>query len=174
MIRSLTYWIKLEYVSLPQLAQSCPRLTPHTRQRSGCLHRSQLPIPLLLLLLIPMPLDGEEHAGAEHDDLEREEDDREPIPHFGDIQALIELTSVAEQYNRTAARNIRHVDAVEEPERPSLKGPSHRPRLAVHQIHAENYDRGAGDHGERQWFVKQDCCFDGNDGRHEIDQRGCA
>ena len=35
-----------------------------------------------------MPLDGEEHASAEHDDLEREEDDREPIPHVADIQAF--------------------------------------------------------------------------------------
>ena len=49
---------------------------------------SPLSVSLLLLLLIPMPLDGEEHAGAEHDDLEREEDDREPIPHVGDIQAF--------------------------------------------------------------------------------------
>lgn len=44
---------------------------------------------LFFLRLIVMPLDGEEHARAEHEDLERKEDDREPIPHFGYIQALL-------------------------------------------------------------------------------------
>ena len=36
----------------------------------------------LLLPLIVMPLDGEEHARAEHENLECKEDYREPIHHF--------------------------------------------------------------------------------------------
>ncbi|WP_155984490.1 hypothetical protein [Roseomonas gilardii] len=37
---------------------------------------------LFLLPFIVMPLDGEEHARAQHDNLECEEDYRKPIPHL--------------------------------------------------------------------------------------------
>ncbi|MBV8503453.1 MAG: hypothetical protein JO006_17270 [Paucibacter sp.] len=43
---------------------------------------------LLLLFFIVMPLDGEEHARAEHENLERNEDYREPIHHFEYFQAI--------------------------------------------------------------------------------------
>jgi hypothetical protein len=39
-------------------------------------------VSLLLLPLIVMPLDGEEHGRAEHDHLERNEDYRDPIHNF--------------------------------------------------------------------------------------------
>lgn len=42
---------------------------------------------LAFLGLIVMPLDGEEHADAEHDNFERNEYDREPIHHFKYFQA---------------------------------------------------------------------------------------
>ena len=46
-------------------------------------------LPLLLLLLfIVMPLDGEEHARAKHENLERNEDYRDPIHHFEYFQAI--------------------------------------------------------------------------------------
>ena len=40
-----------------------------------------LALPLLLLLFVVVPLDGEEHARAEHENLERNEDYRDPV-HF--------------------------------------------------------------------------------------------
>ncbi|MDM0072576.1 hypothetical protein [Variovorax sp. J31P207] len=43
--------------------------------------------PAILSLLI-VPLDGEEHARAEHEDLERNEDYRDPIHHFEYFQAI--------------------------------------------------------------------------------------
>ena len=42
----------------------------------------------LLLALIVMPLDGEEHAGAEDESLERDEDYRNPIDHFENFQPM--------------------------------------------------------------------------------------
>ena len=41
-----------------------------------------IPLLLLFLSLVVVPLDGEEHASAEHENLERDEDDRDPIHHF--------------------------------------------------------------------------------------------
>jgi hypothetical protein len=41
-----------------------------------------------LLPLIVMPLDGEEHARAEHENLEGKEDYREPIHHFEYFQNI--------------------------------------------------------------------------------------
>jgi hypothetical protein len=35
-----------------------------------------------------MPFDGEEHAGAEHENLERYEDYRDPIDHFEYFQPI--------------------------------------------------------------------------------------
>ena len=43
-------------------------------------------IVLLLLALVVMPLDGEEHARAEDENLERNEDYRDPIDHFENFQ----------------------------------------------------------------------------------------
>ena len=43
---------------------------------------SQALLLFLFLVLVVMPLDGEEHAGAEHDGFERHEDDRYPIHDF--------------------------------------------------------------------------------------------
>nr|WP_295986604.1 hypothetical protein [uncultured Agrobacterium sp.] len=53
---------------------------------------------VVLLRLIMMPFDGEEHARAQHENLEREEDQREqvypiPIRHFEYFQAIICTTS---------------------------------------------------------------------------------
>jgi hypothetical protein len=42
---------------------------------------------LLLLGLIEMPLDGEENASAQHDQLEGNEDDRYPIHGKGQVMA---------------------------------------------------------------------------------------
>jgi len=38
--------------------------------------------------LIVMPLDGKEHARAEHENLERNEDYRDPIHHFEYFQTI--------------------------------------------------------------------------------------
>ena len=43
---------------------------------------SQALLLFLFLVLVVMPLDSEEHAGAEHDGFERHEDDRYPIHDF--------------------------------------------------------------------------------------------
>jgi hypothetical protein len=52
-------------------------------------HRARLRRRLRLLLrFVVMPLDGKEHAYAEHENLERNEDDREPIHHFEYFQAM--------------------------------------------------------------------------------------
>jgi hypothetical protein len=45
-------------------------------------------VSLFLLPLIVMPLDGEEHARAQHENLEQNEDYREPIHHFEYFQAI--------------------------------------------------------------------------------------
>ena len=42
----------------------------------------------ILLRLIVMPLDGEEHARSQHDNLEWKEDHREPVIHFEHLQAM--------------------------------------------------------------------------------------
>jgi hypothetical protein len=42
----------------------------------------------LLLRLVVVPLDGEIHADAQDDDLEREEDVGEPIPHVENSPVL--------------------------------------------------------------------------------------
>ena len=39
-----------------------------------------------------MPLDGEEHASAQHENLERSEDDRDPIHDFEYSQAIGRFT----------------------------------------------------------------------------------
>jgi hypothetical protein len=59
---------------------------------------------LLLFLLIAMPLDGVEHAHAQHENLERKEDDREPVPHIGCLHVLTgALLIVRDLYRKTAA-----------------------------------------------------------------------
>jgi hypothetical protein len=58
-----------------------------------------------------MPLDGEEHARAQDENLERKEDYREPIPHFG-YSRLFTICR-EEHYPKAAAYNISHVDADE-------------------------------------------------------------
>jgi hypothetical protein len=45
-------------------------------------------ISLFLFLLIAMPLDGEEHACAQHENLERKEDYGEPVPNAGRFHAI--------------------------------------------------------------------------------------
>ncbi|MDK4716792.1 hypothetical protein [Rhizobium sp. CNPSo 4039] len=45
-------------------------------------------VSLFLLSLIVMPFDGEEHARAQHENLERNEDYREPIHYFEYFQAI--------------------------------------------------------------------------------------
>ncbi|UXT48575.1 hypothetical protein FY136_04710 [Agrobacterium tumefaciens] len=62
---------------------------------------------VVLLRLIMMPFDGEEHARAQHENLEREEDQREqvypiPIRHFEYFQAIICTTSYGESYVKAA------------------------------------------------------------------------
>lgn len=42
-------------------------------------YRSPLTLFFILLLFVVMPFDGEEHARAEHENLEGEEDDRDPF-----------------------------------------------------------------------------------------------
>lgn len=68
---------------------------------------------LFLFFLIVMPFDGVEHTSAQHDDFEREEDDREPIPHFAYFQSVLTRTGVSEHYAKTVSYNIRHLDADE-------------------------------------------------------------
>ncbi|NLS19985.1 hypothetical protein HGP16_25950 [Rhizobium sp. P40RR-XXII] len=74
--------------------QSYSAALPFLPRQSQCHARPALklserdkPFSLFLLLLIVMPLDGEEHASAQHEKLERKEDYREPIPHFDYFQA---------------------------------------------------------------------------------------
>ena len=43
----------------------------------------------LLLSLVVMPLDSEKHARAEHENLERKEDYRDPIHNFQYFRALL-------------------------------------------------------------------------------------
>jgi hypothetical protein len=45
-------------------------------------------VSLFFLPLIVMPLDGEEHARAKHENLKRDKDYREPIHHFEYFQAI--------------------------------------------------------------------------------------
>jgi hypothetical protein len=58
-----------------------------------------------------MPLDGEEHARAQDENLEWKEDYREPIPHFG-YSRLFTICR-EEHYLKAAAYNISHLDADE-------------------------------------------------------------
>jgi hypothetical protein len=79
----------------------------HDRQHEGCgqhgacAQRRAL-VPSLLFPLIVMPLDGEEHARAEHENLERGEDYGDPIhrfisqPLFGTIQREEHQVSLVE------------------------------------------------------------------------------
>ena len=54
----------------------------------GNLHRARLPRRILLLRFVVMPFDGEEHACAEYEHLERNEDYGEPIRHFESFQVV--------------------------------------------------------------------------------------
>jgi hypothetical protein len=55
----------------------------------GCSTDAYGPLVFLFLLpLVVMPLDGEEHARADHENLERNEDYREPIHNFEYFQAI--------------------------------------------------------------------------------------
>lgn len=66
----------------------------HTQQRQheGGSHlaaRAQQRAPVHpLLALVVMPLDGEEHARAEDENLERNKDYRDPIDHFENFQPM--------------------------------------------------------------------------------------
>ena len=53
---------------------------------------------LLFLLFIVMPLDGEEHARAEHENLERKEDYRDPIHHLSISRLLLDTVYREERY----------------------------------------------------------------------------
>ena len=55
---------------------------------AGNLHRAQLLRPILLLRFVLMPFDCEEHAYAEYEHLERNEDYGEPIHHFENFQVV--------------------------------------------------------------------------------------
>ena len=61
---------------------------PHEQQRDqedgdhhGALAQQYAPVSALLALVV-VPLDGEEHARAKHEDFERNEDYGDPIDHF--------------------------------------------------------------------------------------------
>ncbi|WP_298236378.1 hypothetical protein [uncultured Azohydromonas sp.] len=56
---------------------------------------------LLFLLFIVMPLDGEEHARAEHENLERKEDYRDPIHHLSISRLLLDTVYREERYLET-------------------------------------------------------------------------
>jgi hypothetical protein len=79
--------------------------------RSGSDPRPRL---LFLVRLIAMPLDGVEHAHTQHDNLERKEDQREPVDpirHFNMSRLLLTLVYRGQLYAKIAKCNIGHVDA---------------------------------------------------------------
>ena len=57
------------------------------RQLEGLAQQRAI-VHALLLALVVMPLDGEEHAGAEYENLEHNEDYRDPIDHFENFQPM--------------------------------------------------------------------------------------
>lgn len=98
---SLHYWISVDQ-SLPSWEAQVHTEHPgkaegeqqHTQQRQheGCSQlatRAQQRAPVhSLLSLVVMPLDGEEHARAEDENLERNKDYRDPIDHFENFQPM--------------------------------------------------------------------------------------
>ncbi|MGI9575439.1 hypothetical protein ACRYJU_15265 [Alloalcanivorax xenomutans] len=54
----------------------------------GRLPSADFVIFFFLLPFVVVPLDGEEHARAEHDNLERKENYRDPIHHSESFQAM--------------------------------------------------------------------------------------
>jgi hypothetical protein len=58
-------------------------------------------VSLLLLPLVVMPLDGEEHARAEHEYLERNEDYRDPIHHLSISRMLLDTICREEHFLTT-------------------------------------------------------------------------
>jgi len=98
---SLHYWISAD-LPLPSWEAQIHAEHPgkaegeqqHTQQRQheGCSHlapRTQQRAPVHSLPpLVVMPLDGEEHARAEDENLERNKDYRDPIDHFENFQPM--------------------------------------------------------------------------------------
>ena len=67
---------------------------PYEQQRDqedgdhhGALAQQHAPVSALLALVV-VPLDGKEHARAEHEDFERNEDYGDPIDHFENFQPM--------------------------------------------------------------------------------------
>ncbi|MBY0341057.1 MAG: hypothetical protein K2Q19_07810, partial [Rhodocyclaceae bacterium] len=78
-------------VFTPETGMSQPRTArlKAGKQRVAHALKTMAATPLFILpVLIVMPLDSEEHGRAEHDHLEGNEDDREPIPHVAYFPAV--------------------------------------------------------------------------------------